>query len=908
MSFRYDPVRLSVEPLETRETPATLVTGGTYDPTHILVSLDPSRETAALGAIAGSPLAAGVTSLGLGVYCIDLAPGTPVGVALPEFQDFEGVASAQPDFLVTVDAVPNDPGVSGMWNYSNPGGTSAKADADIDVPEAWNIAHGTGQTIVAVLDSGVDYTHSDLAANMWRNPGEIAGNGKDDDRNGFVDDVYGADFASNDGDPKDELGHGTHVAGTIGAVGNNGVGIAGVAWSTRIMALKFMDSQGNGYTSDAVRALDYAIAHGAKVVNASWGGGNYNAAMESAIARARAAGVIFVASAGNNGANNDNSPYYPASYITKSDNVVTVAATDRSDNLASFSNFGAKTVTLAAPGVSINSTRPGNRYVEMSGTSMAAPQVAGALAVLWDQHPTWTYQQILAQLRSSVDVLPSLTGKTQTGGRLNLAKLVGAPDSTPAPTSPSTPTPTTPTGAGPRIVTTDFSASKSGIFDRVVVSFDRAIDPATFSASDMTITGPGGTIGVSAILPVSGSGNTKFNVMFSKSQSTTGTYSITIGPDIRDTAGRAMDQNGNGIGGETGDRTTASATLGTNPNPAPSPSPTPSPTTPTGSGPTVVSAVFSASKSGIFDRVVVSFDRAIDPATFSASDMTITGPGGTIGVSAILPVSGSGNTKFNVMFSKSQSASGTYSIAIGPDIRDTAGRAMDQNGNGIGGETGDRTTASATLGTTVSTPAPSNRQTYTASIPTEIGDRRTTRLEIAVTDEFRISDLDVSLSIEHARTYDLSIRLVSPTGQIVNLFTRRSGTNLVGTIFDDSASVGIACGSGNFAGSYRPEQSLASLNGLSARGTWTVEIFDLADGVTGRVTGVSLSFAKSTTSGGNQRLAPLSVADLRGSSDAVKSAVQDGRPDSPATTGSTVQVSGSGTPAIGYAKHASRRK
>lgn len=772
MSFRYDPVRLSVEPLETRETPATLVTGGTYDPTHILVSLDPSRETAALGAIAGSPLAAGVTSLGLGVYCIDLAPGTPVGVALPEFQDFEGVASAQPDFLVTVDAVPNDPGVSGMWNYSNPGGTSAKADADIDAPEAWNIAHGTSQTIVAVLDSGVDYTHPDLAANMWRNPGEIAGNGKDDDRNGFVDDVYGADFASNDGDPKDELGHGTHVAGTIGAVGNNGVGIAGVAWSTRIMALKFMDSQGNGYTSDAVRALDYAIAHGAKVVNASWGGGNYNAAMESAIARARAAGVIFVASAGNNGANNDNSPYYPASYITKSDNVVTVAATDRSDNLASFSNFGAKTVTLTAPGVSINSTRPGNRYVELSGTSMAAPQVAGALAVLWDQHPTWTYQQILAQLRSSVDVLPSLTGKTQTGGRLNLAKLVGAPDSTPTPTSPSTPTPTTPTGAGPRIVTTDFSASKSGIFD----------------------------------------------------------------------------------------------------------------------------------------RVVVSFDRAIDPATFSASDMTITGPGGTIGVSAILPVSGSGNTKFNVMFSKSQSASGTYSIAIGPEIRDTAGRAMDQNGNGIGGETGDRTTASATLGTTVSTPAPSNRQTYTASIPTEIGDRRTTRLEIAVTDEFRISDLDVSLSIEHARTYDLSIRLVSPTGQIVNLFTRRSGTNLVGTIFDDSASVGIASGSGNFAGSYRPEQSLASLNGLSARGTWTVEIFDLADGVTGRVTGVSLSFAKSTTSGGNQRLAPLSVADLRGSSDAVKSAVQDGRPDSPATTGSTVQVSGSGTPAIGYAKHASRRK
>lgn len=580
MSPRHDRVRLHVHPLEAREVPAMLTSGpgsAAYDPTHVLVSFaDGGREAAHAGDLARSPFAADVTALGLGVYRVDLAPGITVGEAVPEFAEVPG-ATASPDFVLTATRLPNDPGVNGAWQYANTGAVGGVAGADIDAAAGWAVARGTGRTVVAVIDSGIDYTHPDLAANLWRNPGEVPGNGRDDDRNGFVDDVFGADFANNDGDPRDDLGHGTHVAGSIGAVGNNGRGVTGVAWTTRLMALKFMAANGDGATSAAVRAIDYAIANGAKVVNASWGGGAYNPALEAAIGRARAAGVVFVAAAGNTGANNDAAAYYPAGYISKSDNVVTVAATDRSDKLAGFSNFGQRTVTLAAPGVSINSTLPNGRYAEMSGTSMAAPQVAGAIAVLWDANPTWTYQQVIARLKASVDVLPSLVGKTQTGGRLNLAKLLGAPTAAPPPpvvsvppTPAPTPTPpTTPpapavptTAAGPKVVAGGFSGPKVGVFDRAVVTFDRSVDPGSFTAADVTVSGPGGAVGVSAVVPVTGSNNTRFYLMFGKAQTAAGAYSLGVGPDVRDSAGRRMDQNGNGVGGETADRFTTTAGLG----------------------------------------------------------------------------------------------------------------------------------------------------------------------------------------------------------------------------------------------------------------------------------------------------------------------------------------------------------
>jgi subtilisin family serine protease len=211
-----------------------------------------------------------------------------------------------------------------------------------------------------VIDSGVDFTHPDLLPNLWRNPGEVPGNGRDDDGNGFVDDLYGADFVNNDGTPEDDLGHGTHVAGIIGAAGNNGQGVTGVAWTTRVMALKFMGGAAGGFTSDAVRALDYAVANGARVVNASWGGPQAGAdpTLSAAVGRARAAGVVIVAAAGNNAANTDAALFYPAGYTVQFDNVVSVAATDGADNLAAFSNYGPRSVTIAAPGLDVNSTLP----------------------------------------------------------------------------------------------------------------------------------------------------------------------------------------------------------------------------------------------------------------------------------------------------------------------------------------------------------------------------------------------------------------------------------------------------------------------------------------------------------------------------------------------------------------------
>ena len=281
------------------------------------------------------------------------------------------VAVAEPDYLVQISALPNDPSFGSLWGMDNTGQNGGTSNADINAPEAWNTSTGTKHTIVAVVDTGVDYLHPDLAANMWHNPRETAGNGRDDDGNGYRDDVYGWNFINNTPSVMDDNGHGTHVSGTIGAVGDNGIGVAGVNWNTQIMALKFLDKNGSGYLSNAVRAINYAVANGAKVINASFGGGGYDSAMATAINNAKAHGVIVVAAAGNDGTNNDSRAEYPANY--GGDNVVAVAATDRTDNLASFSNYGRSTVDIAAPGVSIYSTLPNGRYGTYSGTSMAAP-------------------------------------------------------------------------------------------------------------------------------------------------------------------------------------------------------------------------------------------------------------------------------------------------------------------------------------------------------------------------------------------------------------------------------------------------------------------------------------------------------------------------------------------------------
>jgi subtilisin family serine protease/fibronectin type 3 domain-containing protein len=345
------------------------------------------------------------------------------------------VRYAEPNLVWTADVVPNDASFGQLWGLHNTGqtvnGNGGTADADIDAPEAWDVATG-GSSVVGVIDTGVDFSHPDLGGSptssqvMWRNPGETGSgkesNGVDDDGNGYVDDWRGWDFVEDDNNPFDDHGHGTHVAGTIAGVGNDGRGVAGVNWSARIMPLKFLDWFGSGTTDDAISAILYAASKGAHVTNNSWGGGEHSQALYDAIAQADAAGSLFVAAAGNEGANNDSVQNYPSNYDMP--NVIAVAASDQNDGLASFSNHGATTVDLGAPGTNVYSTVPGGGYDWWDGTSMATPHVAGVAALAKSRFPGASDVGLKVLLLGSVDPKPAFAGSTTSGGRLNANSVV----------------------------------------------------------------------------------------------------------------------------------------------------------------------------------------------------------------------------------------------------------------------------------------------------------------------------------------------------------------------------------------------------------------------------------------------------------------------------------------------------
>lgn len=338
-------------------------------------------------------------------------------------RDRPEVVAIEPNGYLIPALFPNDPLFEEQWALHNVGRGNFSPDADIDAPEAWDHRVDASSTIVAIVDTGIDYRHPDLVANMWVNPREIPGNGRDDDGNGFVDDVYGYDFANNDGDPWDDHGHGTHVAGIVGAVGNNGRGVTGVAWRASLMAVKFLGADGVGSVADAVRAINYvtmmrtSFGVNVRVINASWGSEAPSEALERAIQNAGAAGILFVAAAGNGSRNNDSAPHYPSNFNLP--NLVAVAASDQRDQLASFSNFGRQRVHLAAPGVDILSTYPGERYARLSGTSMAAPFVSGAVALAWAAAPNASLADIRQALGDGVDRLPGWGALVAFGGRLN---------------------------------------------------------------------------------------------------------------------------------------------------------------------------------------------------------------------------------------------------------------------------------------------------------------------------------------------------------------------------------------------------------------------------------------------------------------------------------------------------------
>lgn len=334
---------------------------------------------------------------------VTLPPGTDLTRALARLRRRSDVRYAEPNFRLQLAAsqgasvLPDDFDFAQLWALQNVGQADGTPGADLGMPAAWAYSTGSRDVTVAVIDTGVDYYHPDLANNIWTNPKEIPGNGVDDDGDGYVDDVHGYDFVSADGDPMDDHGHGTHVSGTIGAVGNNQIGVVGVCWNVSLMGLKAFDDTGNGDVAASIEAIHYAIQNGARIINASWGNNDKSRALQEAIAEAETAGVLFVAAAGND---NSDALFYPAAYP----HVVAVAATDAKDRRAKFSNFGSF-VTVAAPGDNIYSTLPNNSYGFFSGTSMATPHVSGVAALLFSRHPEFTPAELANILRNAVDTL-----------------------------------------------------------------------------------------------------------------------------------------------------------------------------------------------------------------------------------------------------------------------------------------------------------------------------------------------------------------------------------------------------------------------------------------------------------------------------------------------------------------------
>ncbi len=353
---------------------------------------------------------------------VAIADEDPVAAAA-RLSAMEEVEYAEPNYIVhALDTTPNDPMFAQQW-----------ALPKIKAPLAWDTLKESPNVIVAVIDTGVDYNHPDLKANMWTNAGEIPANGVDDDGNGVIDDIHGANFIPSmpSGDPMDDNRHGSHVAGIIAAVTDNNIGIAGTSWKTQIMGAKFLSASGSGTIADAIEAIEYATKNGAHIMNNSWGGGGFSQAAEDAIKAANAAGVLFTAAAGNSNNNNDANPHYPSNYDVP--NVMSVLATGQSDDRASFSNWGKTTVDIGAPGVAILSTVPGGQYQSLNGTSMATPYVSGAAALVKAANMNWGPDKIKQHLMETADKIPALDPLIVSGARLNLAEALGGGGGMPPP-------------------------------------------------------------------------------------------------------------------------------------------------------------------------------------------------------------------------------------------------------------------------------------------------------------------------------------------------------------------------------------------------------------------------------------------------------------------------------------------
>jgi subtilisin family serine protease len=361
-----------------------------------------------------------------GLVSVKLPPGLTVSEASDRLKKVKGVRFVQPNYVYQLQSIPNDTYFAHQWSLNNTGQVAgATAGIDVRALKAWGRTMGSTNIIVAIIDTGIHYNHEDLVDNMWKNPGEIPGNGLDDDLNGYIDDVYGIDVVNNDTDPFDVDGHGTSCAGIIGAAGNNGKGIAGICWDVRLMGLKFIQGETGGTTEQAISCLNYAVNKGARIINCSWGtgAGTYDPGLSRTLEAAGAVGVLCIFPAGNEyGIDVDEHPVYPACYALT--NIISVMSFDERGELASHSNFGATSVDLAAPGTNILTCSLSGNYLWEAGTSMAVPHVAGACALIYSLNPQLNWMQVRQIVLDTAERSETLAGLCVTGGRLNLSRAV----------------------------------------------------------------------------------------------------------------------------------------------------------------------------------------------------------------------------------------------------------------------------------------------------------------------------------------------------------------------------------------------------------------------------------------------------------------------------------------------------